>query len=57
VFEVPLDFLLDPGNHRQEKLYYRGALREYTAMPYGDHFIWGATAGMILSLYRRLHGL
>lgn len=57
VFEVPLSFLLDPGNHRQEKMHYRGALREYTVMPYGERFIWGATAGMILSLYRRLNGL
>ena len=50
VFEVPLAFLLDPGNHRQEKMHYRGALREYTAMPYGDRFIWGATAGMLNNL-------
>jgi hypothetical protein len=27
-------------------------LREYYAMPYGEHFIWGATAGMIVSLHR-----
>lgn len=57
VFEVPLTFLMDPANHRQEKMHYRGAMREYTVMPYGERFIWGATAGMILSLYRRLHGL
>jgi hypothetical protein len=30
----------------------RGQLREYYAMPYGEHFIWGATAGMIVSLHR-----
>jgi hypothetical protein len=23
-------------------------------MPYGDYFIWGATAGMIMSLFRRM---
>lgn len=54
VFEVPLAFLLDPANHRQHALHYRGRLRHYHAMPYGDYFIWGATAGMILSLYRLL---
>lgn len=53
-FEVPLAFLLNPANHRQETMHYRGALREYTVMPYGERYIWGATAGMILSLQRRL---
>ena len=56
-FEVPLDFLLDPRNHRREKMHYRGALREYTVMPYGERYIWGATAGMIVSLCRRLGAL
>ena len=54
VFEVPLAFLLDPVNHRQHSLHYRGRLRSYYAMPYGDYFIWGATAGMIMSLYHAL---
>ncbi|MFN4325475.1 MAG: CoA pyrophosphatase [Azonexus sp.] len=54
IFEVPLSFLLDPANHQQHSLHYRGALRHYFAMPYGEHFIWGATAGMIRSLTERL---
>ncbi len=53
-FEVPLAFLLDPANHQQHSLHYRGRLRHYTAMPYGEYFIWGATAGIILSLWRAL---
>ena len=53
-FEVPLSFLLDPANHQRHSLHYRGKLRHYYAMPYGDYFIWGATAGMIMSLYRAL---
>ena len=53
-FEVPLSFLLDSANHQQHSLHYRGKLRHYYAMPYGDYFIWGATAGMIMSLYRAL---
>ena len=56
VFEVPLSFLLDPANHQQHSLHHRGKLRSYYAMPYGDYFIWGATAGMIMSLYRALGG-
>lgn len=57
-FEVPLAFLLDPANHKRHSLHYRGAMRHFFAMPYGDYFIWGATAGMIRSLTERLglHG-
>jgi len=55
VFEVPLGFLLDPANHQQHELHYRGALRRYYAMPWGEYFIWGATAGMIRSLSERLN--
>ncbi len=53
-FEVPLAFLLDPVNHQQHSLHYRGKLRHYYAMPYGEYFIWGATAGIIVSLCRVL---
>lgn len=54
VFEVPLSFLLDPANHKRHSLFHRGAMRQYFAMPYGDYFIWGATAGMIRSLTERM---
>lgn len=54
IFEVPLAFLLDPANHQRHSLHYRGALRNYFAMPYGEYFIWGATAGIIRSLSERL---
>ncbi|WP_295484051.1 CoA pyrophosphatase [Accumulibacter sp.] len=42
------------ANHQRHSLHYRGKLRHYYAMPYGDYFIWGATAGIIMSLYRAL---
>jgi 8-oxo-dGTP pyrophosphatase MutT (NUDIX family) len=54
VFEVPLAFLMDPANHQQHSVHYRGKLRHYYAMPYGDYFIWGATAGIIVTLSRAL---
>lgn len=54
VFEVPLGFLMDSANHQQHSAHYRGQLRHYTAMPYGDYFIWGATAGIIVTLCRAL---
>jgi 8-oxo-dGTP pyrophosphatase MutT (NUDIX family) len=54
VFEVPLAFLLDPANYRQESAFYRGRLRKYWATPYGERFIWGATAGMLVTFQRLL---
>ncbi|AVO48426.1 CoA pyrophosphatase [Melaminivora suipulveris] len=56
VFEVPLDYLLDPAHHQRHLLQWQGQQREWFAMPYqdGEHlrFIWGATAGMLRNLYR-----
>lgn len=54
VFEVPFGFLMDPANHQRHSAEWRGARREYFAMPYQGHYIWGATAGMIVNLHRRL---
>jgi 8-oxo-dGTP pyrophosphatase MutT (NUDIX family) len=56
VFEVPLPFLLDPANHESHTYEYRGVVRRYFAMPYHGRFIWGATAGMLMNLYRLLRG-
>lgn len=51
-FEVPLTHFLDPANHQRHRAEYQGRMREYYSMPYGDYFIWGATAGILVSLYR-----
>ena len=56
VFEVPLDFLLDARNHRYESAFYKGRLRHYWAMPFEERFIWGATAGMLVTFHRILQG-
>jgi 8-oxo-dGTP pyrophosphatase MutT (NUDIX family) len=55
VFEVPLRFLMDPVNHLQEARVWRGVERRFYAMPYGERYIWGATAGMLKRLYDRLY--
>jgi 8-oxo-dGTP pyrophosphatase MutT (NUDIX family) len=52
VFEVPLAFLLDPRNHRYESAFFKGRMRHYWAMPFGDRFIWGATAAMLVTFQR-----
>lgn len=54
IFEVPLDYLLDPRNHREEVIVGGGRSRAVHAMPYGRHHIWGATAGIVMQLYRLL---
>ena len=54
VFEVPLHFLLDPCNHQRNLVVWNGGERHYYAMPYGRHYIWGATAGMLMNLYQHL---
>ena len=58
VFEVPLDFLMDPANHRRHVVDWAGSRREWLSMPYTDaiaeRFIWGATAGMLRNFYRFL---
>jgi 8-oxo-dGTP pyrophosphatase MutT (NUDIX family) len=54
VFEVPLAFLMNPANHHQHSREWRGRQRSFWAMPYNDHYIWGATAGMLKNLAGRL---
>ena len=54
IFEVPLAFLLDESNHQRMAIHHHGRRRSFYSMPYGDYFIWGATAGMIRSLFDRL---
>ena len=56
-FEVPLDFLVDRGNHVTEWATYRGRRRSYTVIQYQQRRIWGATAQMIVDLTNRLHPL
>jgi len=55
-FEVPLDFILDPKNHEQRGMMYKGQQRRYYVIPYENRFIWGATAAMLVSFARRLAG-
>ena len=56
IFEVPLSFLMDPANHQAKTGEWRGTMHNYYAMPYKDYYIWGATAAMLVDLYRRMSG-
>ena len=50
VFEVPLGFFLDPASRKLESRVYQGRERFFYAFPWGDYYIWGATAGMLNNL-------
>ena len=50
VFEVPLSFVLDSRYPEQHSRRFMGAMRSFYVFPYGDHYIWGATAGMLVNL-------
>jgi len=52
VFEPPLAFLLDRANHQRQTMEIRGERHEFWAMPWQGYFIWGATAGMLVTLQR-----
>jgi 8-oxo-dGTP pyrophosphatase MutT (NUDIX family) len=54
VFEVPLDYILDSANHRSRQRKLGDLTFEVYDIPYGERNIWGATAGMLLTLRRML---
>jgi 8-oxo-dGTP pyrophosphatase MutT (NUDIX family) len=66
VFEVPLQYLMNPAHHRRHEFEWDGVVRQWLSMPYHhvsddpassgtqERFIWGATAGMLRNLYRFL---
>jgi len=56
VFEVPLVFLMQPGNHQRHSRGWNGLIRTYYAMPFHDRYIWGVTAGILRNLYERIYG-
>ena len=49
IFEVPLTFFLDRENHERHSREWNNQIRSFYAMPYGDYYIWGATAGMLVN--------
>jgi 8-oxo-dGTP pyrophosphatase MutT (NUDIX family) len=54
VFEVPLAFLLDPANRERRSMEWQGRSREFYAFTYDRHYIWGATAGILVSFADRV---
>ncbi len=54
-FEVPLAFLMELDNHQRHSRDWDGMTRHYYAIPFGDRYIWGVTAGILRNLHERIY--
>jgi 8-oxo-dGTP pyrophosphatase MutT (NUDIX family) len=60
VFEVPLAFLMNPGNHQRRHFVSEEGERQFISMPWRvpggerEYLIWGATAAILRNFYRML---
>jgi 8-oxo-dGTP pyrophosphatase MutT (NUDIX family) len=54
IFELPMRVVLDPDAPRRQCQHVKGVWREYWVWPHPDHFIWGATAAILVQLAQRL---
>ncbi len=50
VFEVPLSFVMDRDNHERHMRRFDGVERWFHVLHYQQHYIWGATAAMLVNL-------
>ena len=53
-FEVPLAFLMDAAEPRAASRDWKGVSAHYYAMPFGERYIWGVTAGILRNLHERI---
>ncbi|HEY8052795.1 MAG TPA: CoA pyrophosphatase [Steroidobacteraceae bacterium] len=53
-FEVPLKYIFDPANHHpvRRRSPFTGEEVNFLDITYENHTIWGATSGMLMTLYR-----
>lgn len=54
IFEVPFTYVTELKNFRHESRHWKGQERFFYAIPWRNHYIWGATAGMLRALALRL---
>lgn len=54
IFVLPLATLLDPDAPERRRALFRGRSREFWVWPHPDHYIWGATAAILVHLAHRL---
>jgi 8-oxo-dGTP pyrophosphatase MutT (NUDIX family) len=56
-FEVPLSFMMEVANHQTHSREWQGMMRSYYAIPFGERYIWGVTAGIFRNLQQRVYGV
>ena len=56
VFEVPLEHMFNPANHKTREMFAQGVNYPVYDIRYGERSIWGATAGIVMTLYRLIFG-
>ncbi len=54
IFELPMRVVLDPTAPRRQRQHVGGVWRDYWVWPHPEHFIWGATAAILVQLAERL---
>ncbi|MGB7204699.1 MAG: CoA pyrophosphatase [Anderseniella sp.] len=54
IFDIPLAHFMNPANHQRDSRIWQGRKRHYYAMPYGERYVWGATAGMLRNFHDRV---
>ena len=55
VFEIPMDIVLDPRAYRRKSLSREGLILPFYELNWGGYRVWGATAGMLKDLCKRVH--
>ncbi len=56
VFELPMAVVLDPTAPRRRRAHHRGRWRDFWVWPHPEHYIWGATAAILVHLAHLLRG-
>jgi 8-oxo-dGTP pyrophosphatase MutT (NUDIX family) len=54
IFELPMRVVMDPDAPRRQRQHVGGVWRDYWVWPHPEHFIWGATAAILVQLAQRL---
>jgi len=54
VFSLSMDVLLNPAAPQRRRAEHRGRWREFWVWPHPEHYVWGATAAILVDLAERL---
>lgn len=55
-FEVPLELAMQAASYERVNTTHQGIKRSHDVLPYGEYYIWGATAGILRDVCRMING-